>query len=273
MKRRVKWVENNLGVTRSALRVYESWGLLSQDFGKYREYDDDDLQTIWLIKELQGLGYSLKEIKEMATDGAFDFQSAMAAKVDELEAKRKELDDLIGFAKMVKLNGRIPMRKEMGSKTYQEHHEDELRGYTVNDAPEGFSDLADLISDVGNDGVDVEVLAKAIATSSKNLFNDAEIRSSIIGDFLLKQIVQRSDQGPGSSDVQLIVSMIYDLFKEEITVGGKQIPKGRFGALFGSNFVNGDLAKINRLAYSREGCSFIADALARFGGFESREGL
>lgn len=273
MKYRVKWVENNLGVTRSALRVYESRGLLSQDFGKYREYDEDDIQRIWVIKELQGLGYSLREIKEIASNQDFDFHTAMCEKIDELEARREELDSLIDFAKMVKLGGRIPMRTEMGSKTYQEHHEEELREYTLNDASEGISEMLGFVSKLGNDKLDIDKFAKAIETLSNGPMGDGEIRDSIIVDYLLRQLVQKKDEGPDSPEVQLIVSMIYDLLKAKVAVNGKQIPEDRFSALYGGSFINGDMGRTNRLAYTPEGCDFIADAMARFGGFDDKDDL
>ncbi len=30
--------------------------------GQYRDYDDDDIDRIWTIRVLQGMGYSIKEI-------------------------------------------------------------------------------------------------------------------------------------------------------------------------------------------------------------------
>lgn len=60
---KVKWVEDNLGVTRKALRGFEEAGLMLKNQGRqYRDYDEDDIDRIWTIRVLQGMGYKLKEI-------------------------------------------------------------------------------------------------------------------------------------------------------------------------------------------------------------------
>ena len=60
---KVKWVEDNLGVTRKALRGFEEAGLMPKNIGRqYRDYDEDDIDRIWTIRVLQGMGYKLKEI-------------------------------------------------------------------------------------------------------------------------------------------------------------------------------------------------------------------
>ena len=51
---KVKWVEDNLGVTRKALRVFEKANLMPENKdGQYRDYDDDDIDRIWTIRVLQ----------------------------------------------------------------------------------------------------------------------------------------------------------------------------------------------------------------------------
>ena len=52
---RVKWVEDNLGITRDALRYLEKQGVLPKNKDKKpREYDDDDIHSLWMIRVLQG---------------------------------------------------------------------------------------------------------------------------------------------------------------------------------------------------------------------------
>ena len=90
---KVKWVEDNLGVTRKALRVFEKAGLMPENKGgRYRDYDDDDddddIDRIWTIRVLQGMGYSIKEICDMVADDGFDFDTSISQKVEQLEEKR-----------------------------------------------------------------------------------------------------------------------------------------------------------------------------------------
>ena len=97
---KVKWVEDNLGVTRKALRGFEKAGLMPENRNsQYRDYDDDDLDCIWTIRVLQGMGYSIKEIGEMFSDKEFDFDASISKKIAELEEKKSELERHLGYAK------------------------------------------------------------------------------------------------------------------------------------------------------------------------------
>lgn len=79
---KVKWVEENLGVSRKALRGFEKFGLMPpNEDGGYRDYSDDDIDRIWSIRVLQGMGYSLKEIAAIAEEENFDFDESLAEKV------------------------------------------------------------------------------------------------------------------------------------------------------------------------------------------------
>lgn len=77
----VKWVEENLGVTRKALRNFERLGLMPPNEGRvYRDYSDEDIDRIWAIRLLQGMGYSLKEIVDISKDENFDFDTSIVKK-------------------------------------------------------------------------------------------------------------------------------------------------------------------------------------------------
>ena len=66
---KVKWIEDNLGVTRKALRVFEDAGLMPKNQNsQHRDYSDEDIERIWSIRVLQGMGYSLKEIYQVKRD-------------------------------------------------------------------------------------------------------------------------------------------------------------------------------------------------------------
>ena len=101
---KVKWVEDNLGVTRKALRVFEKAGLMPENKGgQYRDCDDDDIDHIWMIRVLQGMGYSIKEICDMVADDGFDFDTSISQKVEQLEEKKVELDGDTYVQKMMEL--------------------------------------------------------------------------------------------------------------------------------------------------------------------------
>lgn len=72
---------------------------------RYRSYSDDDIDRIWAIKVLQGMGYTLNEIVDVvgaAGSETFDFQDSISQKVISLEAKKaeelKRLSNLFGYS-------------------------------------------------------------------------------------------------------------------------------------------------------------------------------
>ena len=136
----VKWVEEHLGVTRKALRIYEEKGLMPKnEGGQYRSYNDDDIDRIWAIKVLQGMGYSLNEIVDFvsaANSENFDFLESISQKAISLETQKAEVERHLGYAKMIQLTGRFPSRpKEMGSVTFDAFHEKALDGWNVHSDP------------------------------------------------------------------------------------------------------------------------------------------
>lgn len=81
----VKWVVENLGTTRDMLRYYEKEKRLPTNesrnpANKYRDYSDEDIERIWGIKLLIGIGFTAKEIYALMNDQDFDFDAAIAKK-------------------------------------------------------------------------------------------------------------------------------------------------------------------------------------------------
>lgn len=81
----VKWIVDNLGITRDMLRYYEKEKLIprresSNPTNNYREYSDEDIERIWGIKLLISIGFTAKEIYALMNDPDFDFGTAMTKK-------------------------------------------------------------------------------------------------------------------------------------------------------------------------------------------------
>ena len=84
----VKWITEKLGVTRDMLRYYEKEKLLERNpNGGYRDYNDEEVEQIWSIKLLIGIGFSAKEIYAMMNEPNFDFYESITNKVIDLEKK------------------------------------------------------------------------------------------------------------------------------------------------------------------------------------------
>ncbi len=99
-------------VTVQTLRFYERKGLLSKPncrLSGYREYPSEAVGLVILIKRIQALGFSLKEIKEIMalrkapTTTFGDAAARLQAKIEEIDAKIGELRGLRRtLAKMAK---------------------------------------------------------------------------------------------------------------------------------------------------------------------------
>ena len=61
-------VAKTIGLTPDAIRFYERAALLprpSRTPGGFREYADADVETLRFIRQTQGLGFTLKEVREL----------------------------------------------------------------------------------------------------------------------------------------------------------------------------------------------------------------
>lgn len=61
-------VAKKIGVTPDAIRFYERNALLpraSRSAGGFREFADDDVETLGFIRRVQRLGFTLKEVREL----------------------------------------------------------------------------------------------------------------------------------------------------------------------------------------------------------------
>jgi DNA-binding transcriptional MerR regulator len=61
-------VAKKIGLTPDAIRFYERNGLLPRPprtAGGFRQYADADVETLRFIRQVQGLGFTLKEVREL----------------------------------------------------------------------------------------------------------------------------------------------------------------------------------------------------------------
>jgi len=91
---RINEVEQLAGITKKNIRFYEEQGLLRPDRNKengYREYCEEDIQTLKQIKLLRKLGLPLEEIRMMQT-GRSTVADSMSRHLVTLERERKNLE-------------------------------------------------------------------------------------------------------------------------------------------------------------------------------------
>lgn len=271
---KVKWVEENLGVTRKALRNFEKLGLMpSNEGGAYRDYSDEDIDRIWTIRLLQGMGYSLREIVDISKDENFDFYRSIEKKIEELEEKKTTIEKHLGYAQTIKLTGRFPSRpKVMGSVTFGDFHEKSLNEWNINSDPEikKHKELADLLFNTPEDELkdtDIGRLLDYLLNLQKMLTNTDLF---MLEKAIPAEIIKRKDKGAANDEVQLLVKMIYESLLDNIPEL-ENMTLNQFVRFESSSYIYGDIARMKEKEYGKEGCKFIADAIAVFGGYSSYE--
>lgn len=104
----VKEVSKLTGVSVRTLQYYDKIGLLQPtkytDSG-YRLYDDTALERLQQILLFRELEFPLKEIKAILDSTNFDGKKALSQQIKLLELKKQHLENLISFARGIKMIG------------------------------------------------------------------------------------------------------------------------------------------------------------------------
>ena len=88
----IKEIEERSGLSRANIRYYEQEGLLApaRRENKYRDYSEEDLETLLRIALLRNLGFSLDEIRRLQS-GELELAAAMRERSVALEAEGQRL--------------------------------------------------------------------------------------------------------------------------------------------------------------------------------------
>ena len=264
---KVKWVEENLGVSRKALRNFEKHGLMpANEGGGYRDYSDEDIERIWAIRLFQGMGYTLKELVKLSESDDFDFDASLEKKIQELENEKAKIERHLGYAQHIKLTGRFPSRpKNMGTITFEEFQEKSLNQWNVNSDPEAkkYQEIAHLILSTPEDELkdtDIGRLFEFLIELQEQM---SDMDSLFIEKVIPNEIIKRIENGPEDEEVQLLVKMMYENRISSIS----DMAKSQFVRFESSSYISGDIARMHEKEYGKDGCRFIADAIAVFGGY------
>lgn len=267
-----KWIRENLGISRDELRSYEKAGLIpiKKDGCFYRTYNDNEIERIWYIRVFKGMGYTLKELREIAENDDFDYGPTIEDKIKELEYKKSQIEKHIGLANYIKLTVRFPSRpKKIGDMKFKEFQEYALDNWNVNSNPnvKKYKNIIDTMLNSSDDGLSEEETVQ-VTKYMMELEEQLSNKDAIFLDRVLpNEILKRKAYGPADTEVQLLVKMMYENCNELKPNVTKDIFV-RYGA---SSFMYGDVAKLREKAIGKEGCRFIADAIAVFGGYSCYE--
>lgn len=270
---KVKWVEDNLGVSRKALRGFEKAGLMPENKGnQYRDYDDDDIDRIWAIRVLQGMGYSIKEIVTMVNDDNFDFDSSLSKKVEELEEEKKKVERHLGYAKTIKFTGRFPSRpQKMGEITFGDFQKQALEGWNITDDPQAveYQKLAETILSKSPEEWEYTDLGRMFSVLEDFITMDTDFLLSEL--ILPKAIAKRIEYGASHPEIQLMVKMIYE--NQKTLNQFEDMSVKQFARFYSSSYLSGDISKLKARDLSEQEREFVAEAISVFGGYESYDAL
>ena len=263
---RVKWVEDNLGITRKTLRMYEQYGLIPQnEAGKYRDYSEDELDRIWTIKVFQGMGYKLNELANMVSLEEPDFAASLKEKVNELKKQKEEIEKHLKYANALLLSGRFPLRpRDPNPIKFQEFHEMALNEWNIDTNPE-LKELQELkeLSDTPPSEYDKTQIEKTLRICQEVAENPEAFMESLV---LPKEILKRKDKGVANAEVQLLVKMLYESSVNS-SPEREKMTKDQFVRILVPYYTWGWVYQMNEREYGKEGCDFIANAIAVFGGY------
>lgn len=267
MKYTVMQACQKLGVTRRMLRFIEEKGLMDKKSyenknNRYREYDEDDLDRIWVIKLLQGMGFSFDEIVEMTKNPDFDWFGALADKIESMEEEKKVVEKRIGYAKAMKLLGIIPYGpKEKGSMTIREYLEKSMSTLNTETDPE---------MKVMYDYIEQE--KKEQEERGQAILGMVDPKQIIKVNYYYINIVEKMELGYSHPEIQEMVKKIYEImraiFLEKLE---DEVSPKRFARNAMSQFFGADIAYHNNQMFGERGCEFLANAIAYFGGYANYE--
>ena len=86
-------IERETGLDRGNIRFYEKEGLLQPERHEngYREYSEEDLQTLLRIKLMRRLGFSLDSIRSLQ-QGSADMEQVLSHRLAAIEQEKQQLD-------------------------------------------------------------------------------------------------------------------------------------------------------------------------------------
>ncbi len=104
---KIQEVAEQTGLTAYTIRFYEKEGLLDsrhvrRENNNYRNYSDEAIERLKLVKKFQGVGCSLAELKDILRDHDTNTRTNreviewICQKMREIEREKDELDQMLG---------------------------------------------------------------------------------------------------------------------------------------------------------------------------------
>lgn len=287
----VKWVTDNLGVTRKALRLLEDdkYQLMPKNKnGQYRDYTDEDIERIWFIKTLQGIGYTLQEISDMrvlAENDDWDIQESLAQKIIELEKAIAEKEHHLGYAKAIKLTGRLPtLPKGAKHGNFEDFKKKSIDEWNINNIPEAkvYQEFLNAYISLPSKAItSTDNISEELFEKMKKFFETFNLsaldnESAILVLALQKSISKKRSLGTNHPEVQTLVKLLHEADMELLgsLIGNDKLPnftQEEYACYVLPSYLLGDVSQAKEKNLGKENCQFIADAIAVYGGYKDAD--
>lgn len=125
----IKEAEQLTGISSQNIRYYEKQGLLCparNEENSYREYSDNDIERLKLIRLFRKLGMPIEELRRLL-NGEVDLRSAVEMQEKRLESQRNELNNALDFCKKI----HEAQLADFGVDRYLQQMEEDERGGSV----------------------------------------------------------------------------------------------------------------------------------------------
>ena len=266
-----KWVRENLGISDDTIKYYESKKLISKvntrnPCNNYRDFTEKDIERIWGIKLLRGLGFSADEIYEFDNNHNYNFYDAISKKVKELEKRYDELRANLGFAKTIKMTGQVPSVTKLGIMKFDDFIEFSRQNWNVFNDPKGAkylnvvdAILTDRATDEGKEKIFDNFMEFLGATEAE------ELPKIITTTGYIKVVINMMHLGFQSNTVQSVIKCFYEYNLNLL----EPIDKANYTPIMFANryiplFIDSDVARINERNYGKDCCMFVAKSIAYF---------
>lgn len=271
MGHKIKWIEENLGISRESVRHYKDKGLFikCQDVGaNCYEYSDEEIQRIWCIKLLLAIGYSTDEVKKILETPEFDFYDSISANIEKLENMKQDLEKYIQFAETIKTTGRMPDVEKLVSTKFRDFINSTGGSWNLY-SDSKMAKTADIVKKMA-EGKE-HMVAEELMENDAIWSNEEVIVAVNVGAYY-RLLIELSNNNYKSETVQAVVKLLYKFISEntELTQYKEKFTPRKFADHFAMTFVPGsDIAKLNLKEFGTEPSLFIANAIAYFGGYDS----
>ncbi len=125
----IKEAEQLTGISSQNIRYYEKQGLICparNEENSYREYSDNDIERLKLIRLFRKLGMPIEELRRLL-NGDVDLRSAVEMQEKRLESQKNELNNALDFCKKI----REAQLADLGVDRYLQQMEEEERTGSV----------------------------------------------------------------------------------------------------------------------------------------------